>query len=138
MAAAADPPNEMRLDHVGVATDDAAGLAALLGDLVDAPLVHEETFDGLRVVFVDPGGAPLELLEPLDDGGPVAEFIGRRGPGLHHLAFRTDDVAAALTRASEQGYEPVDEAPRPGARGHLVAFLHPRSTGGVLVEFVER
>ena len=126
------------LDHVGVATDDAAGLAALLGDLLDAPVVHEETFDGLRVVFLEVGGADLELLEPLDpgDGGPIARFLDRNGPGLHHLAFGVPDVAVALERARGQGLDLVDEAPRPGARGHEVAFLHPRSTGGVLVEFV--
>jgi methylmalonyl-CoA/ethylmalonyl-CoA epimerase len=127
----------MRLDHVGVATDDAAGLAALLGDLLDVPVVHEETFEGLRLVFLGAGGPELELLEPIDAEGAVARFLERRGPGLHHLAFETNDLAAALETAAEQGLERLDETPRPGARGHTVAFLHPRSTGGVLIEFVE-
>lgn len=127
----------MRLDHVGIATDDAAGLAALLGDLLDAPVVHEETFDGLELVFLDAGGAELELLEPLGGEGTVARFLERRGPGLHHLAFAVDDVASALEAAAAMGLDRIDEEPRPGARGHTVAFLHPRSTGDVLVEFVE-
>jgi methylmalonyl-CoA/ethylmalonyl-CoA epimerase len=126
----------MRLDHVGIATDDAHGLAELLGGLLNAAVVHEETFDGLELVFLDVGEADIELVEPLDDDGPVARFLDRRGPGLHHLAFEVPDVGSALDAAEAMGLERIDEAPRPGARGHTVAFLHPRSTGGVLVEFV--
>jgi len=128
----------MPLDHVGIATDDAAGLASLFSSLLDAPVVHEETFDGLQLTFIDLGDAELELLEPLDDEGPVARFLARRGPGLHHVAVAVPDVTAALEAAAALGLEAIDEAPRPGARGHSVAFLHPGSTGGVLVEFVER
>ncbi|MFB6354736.1 MAG: methylmalonyl-CoA epimerase [Halobacteriales archaeon] len=128
----------MRLDHVGIATPDADGLADRYGALVDATIVHEERFDGLWVVFLDAGAVELELLEPTGDDGTVAQFLDRRGPGLHHLAFATEDVAAALAAAAEQGIERVDESPRPGARGHDVAFLHPSSTGGVLLELVER
>jgi methylmalonyl-CoA/ethylmalonyl-CoA epimerase len=137
MSAGREGPVEMRLDHVGIATDDAAGLAAVFAALLDVPVVHEETFDGLQVVFLDTGGPALELLEPVDGGGPITRFLDRRGPGLHHLAFETVDVGAALETAVEQGIECIDETPRPGARGHTVAFLHPASTGGVLVEFVE-
>jgi methylmalonyl-CoA epimerase (EC 5.1.99.1) len=82
-------------------------------------------------------GADLELLEPRD-GGPIATYLDRKGPGIHHVAFATPDIGAALERAREQSIELVDDQPRPGARGHDVAFLHPDSTGGVLVEFVER
>jgi methylmalonyl-CoA/ethylmalonyl-CoA epimerase len=129
----------MDVHHVGVATDDAAGLADLYGDLLGASVVHEERFEGLRVVFLGfADGGTLELLEPLDaaDGGPVASYLDRRGPGVHHVAFATADIEAALDRARDLGVELIDEAPRPGARGHEVAFLHPGSTGGVLVEFV--
>jgi methylmalonyl-CoA/ethylmalonyl-CoA epimerase len=126
----------MRLDHVGLATDDVDGMAAMLGELLDAPVVHEETFDGLALVFLDIGGAEIELIEPLDDEGPVARFLDRRGPGRHHLAFEVPDVGAALDAAEAMGLDRIDETPRPGARNHTVAFLHPRSTGGVLVEFV--
>jgi methylmalonyl-CoA/ethylmalonyl-CoA epimerase len=128
----------MQFDHAGIATDDAAGLAALYGDLFDAPIAHEETFDGLEVVFLDLEGGYFELLEPTDDAdGAIASYLDERGPGIHHLAVATDDVEAALERARNAGVDLIDEEPRPGAWGHDVAFCHPRSTGGVLLEFVE-
>ncbi|WP_435125243.1 methylmalonyl-CoA epimerase [Halobaculum sp. D14] len=129
----------MHFDHVGVATDDAAGLAALFTDLFDAEVSHEEQFDGMTVVFVAVGDVYVELLEPLDpdSGGAIARFLERNGPGIHHVAVATDDVRAALSTARDLGVDLVDEEPRPGAWGHEVAFCHPASTGGVLVEFVE-
>ena len=127
----------MHLDHAGIATDDAAELAALYADLLDCEIVHEEEFDGMAVVFLELGSSYLELLEPLDDEGTIASYLDRNGPGIHHLAFATDDLAGALDRARELGIELIDEEPRSGAWGHEVAFLHPRDTGGVLVEFVE-
>lgn len=127
----------MRLDHVGVATDDATGLVELFTELLDASVDHEESFDGMEIVFLDAEGSELELLEPVGEEGPVARFLKRNGPGLHHLAFRVDDVAASLETATAMGIDLIDESPRPGARGHRVAFLHPRSCGGILVELVE-
>ena len=127
----------MRFDHVGVATRDATDLAALFDGLLDAPVAHEETFDGMSVVFLElDDGGYFELLEPTA-GGAIAGYLDREGPGIHHVALATDDIAAALDRARDLGIDLVDEEPRPGAWGHEVAFLHPRSTGGVLVEFVE-
>lgn len=126
----------MQFDHAGVATDDADALASLYGDLFDAPVAHEEEFDGMSVVFLDLNGGYLELLEPREEG-PVARYLDRHGPGVHHLALATDDVAAALDAARDAGVESIDDEPRPGAWGHEVAFLHPGSTGGVLIEFVE-
>ncbi len=128
----------MEFDHAGIATDDFDGVAGRYRGLFDAVLAHEEEFDGLRVGFLDLGESYLELLEPLPDAdGAVPRYLADHGPGVHHLAFRTADVGAALTAAREAGVEPVDGQPRPGAWGHDVAFLHPGSTGGVLVEFVE-
>ena len=128
----------MRFDHVGVATRDAADLADLFEGLLDAPVAREETFDGMAVVFLElDGGGYFELLEP-EEGGAIADYLDREGPGIHHVALATDDITAALDRARDLGVDLVDEEPRPGAWGHEVAFLHPRSTGGVLVEFVER
>ncbi|OYR56287.1 methylmalonyl-CoA epimerase [Halorubrum halodurans] len=126
----------MRFDHVGVAARDAADLAALFADLLEARIAHEETFDGMRVVFLelDDGGF-FELLEPAAEG-TIREYLDREGPGIHHVALATDDLPAALERARDLGVDLVDDTPRPGAWGHEVAFLHPRSTGGVLVEFV--
>lgn len=127
----------MRFDHVGVATRDGAELAALFDGLLDAPIAHEETFDGMAVTFLElDDGGYFELLEP-EDGGTIADYLDREGPGIHHVALATDDLPGALDRARDLGVGLVDEEPRPGAWGHEVAFLHPRSTGGVLVEFVE-
>jgi len=127
----------MRFDHVGVATRDAADLADLFDGLLNAPVAHEETFDGMTVVFLElEDGGYFELLEPTE-GGPIADYLDREGSGIHHVALATDDIERALDRARERGIDLVDEEPRPGAWGHEVAFCHPRSTGGVLVEFVE-
>lgn len=149
----------MHLDHVGIATTDAASTAELFADLFDAPIAHRETFDGNRVVFVDlgqagdgghpteagesdeptdPSGPYLETLAPTGDEGPIARFLDREGPGIHHVALAVPDAARALAHAESLGIDLVDDAPRPGAWGHRVAFLHPSDTGGVLVEFVEK
>ncbi|MFB6184286.1 MAG: methylmalonyl-CoA epimerase [Haloarculaceae archaeon] len=127
----------MEFHHAGIATREADALVDLYGELLDAPLVHEEEIDDLRVVFLDVGGSYFELLEPLDEDGTVARYLDGNGPGVHHLALATDDVAAALDAARRAGVECIDDRPRPGAWGHDVAFLHPKSTGGVLIEFVE-
>jgi methylmalonyl-CoA/ethylmalonyl-CoA epimerase len=127
----------MRIDHAGVATDDAAGLADLYVDLLGCEAVYSEEFDGMDVHFLDCGNGYLELLEPLDDEGAIARYLDRNGPGVQHLAFATEDAGAALDRARDMGIECIDEEPRRGAWGHDVAFLHPRDTGGVLVEFVK-
>jgi methylmalonyl-CoA/ethylmalonyl-CoA epimerase len=136
MDAPVDGEPDVRFDHVGIATRDAAATSDLFGRLLGTPVAHEETFEGMEVVFLDVGGGYLELLEPIDDG-PIARFLESRGPGIHHVAFRVEDVAAALGAARDRGIDLVDETPRPGAWGHEVAFLHPNSTDGVLVEFVE-
>ena len=126
----------MQFHHAGIATDDAASLAELFSDLFDAPIAHEEEFDGMAVVFLELENGYFELLEPREEGA-IRRYLDRSGPGIHHLALATEDVSAALAAALELGIEPIDEEPRPGAWGHEVAFLHPKSTGGVLVEFVE-
>ncbi|ELZ26087.1 methylmalonyl-CoA epimerase [Halogeometricum pallidum JCM 14848] len=126
----------MEFDHIGVATADATGLAALFAELFDAPVAHEEEFDGMSVVFLELGSGYFELLEP-HEGGAISRYLDENGPGIHHVALRTDDVTGALETARGAGVECIDEDPRPGAWGHEVAFLHPKSTGGVLVEFVE-
>jgi len=127
----------MRFDHAGVATRDTAELAALFEELFDAPVAHEERVEGMRVVFLELENGYFELLEPLEEDGTIARYLDRDGPGLHHVAVETDDITAALDSARELEIELIDEEPRPGAWGHDVAFLHPRDTGGVLVEFVE-
>lgn len=126
----------MRFDHAGIATNDADSLIFTFEDLLEADVAHEELFDGMQVVFLELGDGYLELLEPTGDG-TIARYLDEHGPGIHHLAFETDDVEAALETARDRNVELIDEQPREGAWGHDVAFLHPKSTGGVLVEFVE-
>ncbi|GAA0659397.1 methylmalonyl-CoA epimerase [Salarchaeum japonicum] len=127
----------MRLDHVGVATQDAVSLAEQYVSLFDADLVHEEAFQGMNVCFLDLGNAYLELLEPTGEETTIGRYLAENGPGMHHVAFVTDDIEDALANARAEGVSLVDEEPRAGAWGHTVAFLHPRDTGGVLVEYVE-
>ena len=126
----------MRFDHTGVATEDAESLAFRYEDLFDCAIAHEERFGDLRVLFLGLENGYFELLEPREEG-TISRFLENHGPGLHHIALETDDIEAALENAAEVGVELIDEDPRPGAWGHDVAFLHPDSTGGVLVEFVE-
>ena len=127
----------MRFDHAGIATDDATALAELFTNLFGVELVHEEEFGGMHVVFLDLGNGYFELLEPIEEG-TIARYLDRHGAGIHHLALETDGVESALDTARELDIEPIDGEPRPGAWGHTVAFLHPRDTGGVLIEFVEQ
>ena len=123
------------LDHVGIAVhslEEACRLfEVLLGKASSRPEVLEA--QGVRVAFV---GA-VELLEPLGSDTPIGRFLERRGPGLHHFAYRTDDVESELARLEAQDIELADRVPRPGAKGHLVAFLNPSSTQGVLIELVQ-
>lgn len=126
----------MHFDHAGVATEDARALAELYSDLFDLEIVHEEEFDGMRVVFLDCGNGYFELLEPLEDG-TIAQYLESNGAGIHHLALATDDIEGALETVRDHDVQLIDEEPRPGAWGHSVAFLHPKDTGGILVELVE-
>ncbi|PSQ13861.1 methylmalonyl-CoA epimerase [Halobacteriales archaeon QS_8_69_73] len=126
----------MRFDHAGVATKNAESLAFRYEDIFGCEIAHEERFGDLKVIFLGLENGYFELLEPREEG-TVAEYLENHGPGLHHVALATDDIEAALDDAVDAGADLVDEEPRPGAWGHEVAFLHPESTGGVLVEFVE-
>lgn len=130
----------MRLHHVGVAVEEleeAKARYVLLGFRVRAE--GEVKSQGVRVAMLEApgGGALLELLAPTGPETPVGRFLARRGPGLHHLAFAVPDLEAKLAELKAQGLPLVDEAPRPGFGGHLVAFVHPKAFHGVLVELVE-
>ncbi len=126
----------MDLHHVGIATPDADGLVEVLRSVLDASVVHEEAYEDLWIVFLECGATYLELLEPTADG-TVSRYLDRQGPGIHHIGFETTDITTALATARDQGINLIDETPRPGAWSHEVAFLHPESTGGVLIEFIE-
>lgn len=127
------------LDHVGIAVASISDAMPLFERLANARGSDLETVDsqGVRVAFVGVGSARLELLEAARPDSPIARFIQKRGPGLHHIAYRVPDITAALADFAAQGVQLIDREPRPGAAGHRVAFLHPKSTEGVLVELVE-
>ncbi|MDP2958609.1 MAG: methylmalonyl-CoA epimerase [Longimicrobiales bacterium] len=129
------PEGARDLDHVAVAVSSLGEAGRLLELLSGQPGSPPETVEaqGVRVAFY----GKVELLEPLGPDTPVGRFLAKRGPGLHHIAYRSTDIPADLERLAEQGIELIDSHPRPGARGHVVAFLHPRSTGGILVELVQ-
>jgi methylmalonyl-CoA/ethylmalonyl-CoA epimerase len=127
------------IDHVGVAVDDLDSALALYEGTFGMPVAHRETVSeqGVEAVLLDVGDCHVELLRPLGERTAVGKFLARRGPGLHHVAYRVDDIESALARLRELGIELIDSEPRTGIRRSRVAFLHPRSTGGVLTEIVE-
>jgi methylmalonyl-CoA epimerase len=128
-----------RIDHVGIAVADLDSAIALYEKTLGMPLVHREkvTEQGVEAVLLDVGDGHIELLEPLAEETPVGKFLAKKGPGLHHVAYAVSDVTAALAELAEQGVELIDTTPRRGIRDSQVAFLHPRSTGGVLTEIVQ-
>jgi methylmalonyl-CoA/ethylmalonyl-CoA epimerase len=128
-----------RIDHVGIAVADLDPAIALYEKTLGMPLVHREkvTEQGVEAVLLDVGDGHIELLEPLAEDTPVGKFLAKKGPGLHHVAYAVADVNAALDELAGQGVELIDTEPRRGIRDSLVAFLHPRSTGGVLTEIVQ-
>ena len=127
------------IDHIGVATDDLDASLELYEGSFEMPLAHRETVSeqGVEAVLLDVGDCHVELLLPLGPETPVGKFIERKGPGLHHVAYRVDDIDATLARLREAGVELIDAEARTGIRQSRVAFLHPRATGGVLTEIVE-
>ena len=128
-----------RIDHTGVAVDDLDAAIKLYEEVLGMPLVHRETVaeQGVEAVLLDVGDGHVELLRPLGEDTPVGKFLARKGPGLHHVAYAVEDIEATLEQLSAAGVELIDAKPRVGIRGSLVAFLHPRSTGGVLTEIVQ-
>jgi methylmalonyl-CoA/ethylmalonyl-CoA epimerase len=128
------------LDHVGIAVRSLDDSLPLFESITGGKGSGREAVEsqGVEVVFLGEGEGRLELLAPLRPDSPIAKFLEKRGPGMHHLCYRVADVAAELARYQAEGAELIDRVPRTGAHGHRVAFLHPRSTGGVLVELLEQ
>jgi methylmalonyl-CoA/ethylmalonyl-CoA epimerase len=126
------------IHHIGVAVDDLDAAISRWTALFGATLEHRERVEdqGVEAASVRVGGSRIELLAALGDETPVGKFLAKRGPGVHHVAFETDDVAAELIRLRADGVELIDETPRRGMFGLQVAFVHPEATGGVLAEFV--
>lgn len=129
----------MKLDHVGVAVTDLDESIALYEAAFGAELVHREVNEreGLEAAFMRTGDGEVELMRATREDSPVGKFVARRGPGLHHVAYAVEDIDGALSRAREAGLEPIDVTPRKGMHGGRIAFLHPRTVGGVLTELVE-
>jgi methylmalonyl-CoA epimerase len=134
-----DPVDGLPLDHVAIAVESIDAVLPAFQSVTGAGSSRRERVEaqGVELVFVGAGDGKLEILQPLGPDTPVGRFLAERGPGLHHVAYRVEDIDAALARLADQGFELIDERARPGAFGHRVAFIHPRSTGGVLVELVE-
>jgi methylmalonyl-CoA/ethylmalonyl-CoA epimerase len=128
-----------RIDHIGVAVEDLDDAIALYSERMAMPVQHRETVEdqGVEAVLLGVGDSHVELLRPLGPDTAVGKFLTRSGPGLHHVAYATDDIESALESARAAGLGLIDERPRIGMRGSRVAFLHPKSTGGVLTELVE-
>jgi methylmalonyl-CoA/ethylmalonyl-CoA epimerase len=128
-----------RIDHIGVATDDLEGALALYEETLGMALAHRETVEsqGVEAALLDVGEGHVELLRPLGPDTPVGKYLEKRGPGLHHVAYAVGDIDDVLSKLKGAGVELIDEEPRVGIRDSRVAFLHPRSTGGVLTEIVE-
>ncbi|HLL74292.1 MAG TPA: methylmalonyl-CoA epimerase [Pyrinomonadaceae bacterium] len=129
----------MKIEHIGIATEKIDDALAFWRDALGLAVVHTEEVaeQGVRVAMLPVGEPRVELLEPTHEGSPVAKFLRKRGPGIHHVAVRVEDIRASLARLKEQGARLIDEEPRVGAGGCLVAFVHPQSAGGVLLELVE-
>jgi len=124
--------------HIGIAVRDLDAAVAryrAFGLTLDS--TAEVPSEGVRAAFLSSGGARIELLEPLRDDSAIARFLEKRGEGLHHLAFATTNIVSEMDRLRREGFELIDSEPRPGAHGRRVAFIHPRSAQGVLLELVQ-
>lgn len=123
--------------HVGIAVTSISEALPFYRDVLGLSPGRPETADGARIVSLHFGPVDVELLEPSDPTSPVAKFLAKRGPGIHHVCYRVPDLDAALERCKSAGYRVIDERPRLGAGGRRIAFLHPKSTNGILLELTE-
>ena len=128
-----------RIDHIGVATEDLDGAIALYEGTMGMPVAHRETVEsqGVEAVLLEVGDGHVELLRPLGPETPIGRYLKKRGPGLHHVAYAVEDIEGVLGKLKEAGIELLDSEPRVGIRDSRVAFVDPKSTGGVLTEIVE-
>ncbi len=127
------------LDHIAIAVPDLQQAIARFAEDMGIPLKGTEDVPSAKTTtaFFPISGTQIELIHPLDGEGPVAKFLEKRGGGLHHICFSTDDIEADMARLQAKGYRFLSEAPKPGAHGTRVAFIHPKSAGGVLIELAE-
>lgn len=130
----------MKLDHLGIAVKEIESSLGLWGDALGLENVHTEVVADqmVRVAMLPLGESRIELIEPTSDDSPVAKFIEKRGPGIHHIAIEVPDIEASLSKLKKNGARLIDETPRAGAENSLIAFVHPKSAGGVLIELVQK
>lgn len=127
-------PRGARIAHIGIAVRDLAAIVPFYRDILGMPEVPLDDADGARITGLAAGESLVELLEAEAEGSPIAKFVEKRGPGIHHICFDVDDLDGTLARCRAAGLRLIDETPRIGAEGKRIAFLHPSATGGVLVE----
>ena len=127
------------IDHIGIAVEDLEGVLKTYNEQFEMAVQYREVVEeqGVEAVLLEVGGGHVELLSPLGPDTPVGKFLEKRGPGMHHVAYRVDDVQAELDRLKGLGLELIDETPRIGIRGSTVAFVHPQSAGFILTELVK-
>lgn len=130
-------PDRPRIAHVGVAVPDLESALAFYRDVLGLRPHPPEEADGAAIVSLPFGDSEVELLAPLRPDSPIARFLERRGPGIHHLCYQVADLDAALAACRSAGYRLVDEVPRTGAGGRRIAFIHPKATAGILLELTE-
>jgi methylmalonyl-CoA/ethylmalonyl-CoA epimerase len=136
-AATPSPQRPAHIDHVGIAVESLSVILPFFRDVLGMPEVPMSDSDGARIAAVQSGESLIELLEPAGDDTPIGKYLARRGPGIHHICVAVPDIDAMLQRCRDAGIQLIDEQPRTGAEGKRIAFLHPRSTGGVLIELSE-
>ena len=129
--------NQPRIAHIGVAVENLADALAFYRDVLGVEPRAPESADGATIVSLPFGGPEVELLEPSTPDGPIARFLAKRGPGIHHVCYEVADLEAALLRCRTAGYRLVDEMPRTGVHGRRIAFVHPKSTAGILIELTQ-
>jgi methylmalonyl-CoA/ethylmalonyl-CoA epimerase len=126
-----------QIDHIGIAVKNLDETVAFYRQVMGLEVSATEVFNGMKIAFLRVGDSELELLEDLTPDGAIARHVAKRGEGVQHVAYRVDDIEQALREMRDKGVDLIDERPRLGARHARVAFLHPKSTKGVLIEFVE-
>lgn len=131
------PRRGARIAHLGIAVRSLAETLPFYRDILGMPEIPLDDADGARIAGLESGESLVELLEAAEPASPIARFVEKRGPGIHHICFAVDDLDASLDRCREAGVRLIDERPRIGAEGKRIAFLHPSSTGGVLIELTE-
>lgn len=123
--------------HIGVAVPSVDAALAFYRDVLGVPSHGPEEADGARIVHLHFGESDVELLEPVVADSPIAKFLAKRGPGIHHVCYRVPDLDAALAACRDRGYTLIDQTPRIGAGGCRIAFVHPKATDGILIELTE-